>query len=97
MILEGVLQRIILEILKDPIGSVIQIATIICSLVISYLFSKKGTERYGYLLSFLTLPVFATLEYWYEEWVYFILNPIYLGIFWIGLRNHWRKNEKSAN
>jgi hypothetical protein len=85
-----VITRIIQEVTGDPIGITLQILTILLSLLIAFLYSRKGLERYGYLLSFVTLPVWVAEEWWYKEWCYFFLNPVYFIVFWIGLKNHWK-------
>ena len=81
----------ITEILKDPFGLTLQVLTVIIGLTDAYLLSKKGLERWGYLLAFVSLPLWVVLEWWYKEWFYFILNPIYFIVWGIGLKNHWRR------
>lgn len=85
--------KILTEMSKDVFGLILQLMTIVCSLTTAYLLSKKGYERYGYLLSFISLPLWIILEYHYAEWLYFILNPIYIYVFWKGLVNHWKDDK----
>ena len=76
------------------LGWILQALTIISSLGISYLFGKKGHERWGYLFSFLTLPLWVFLEWYYHEWLYLMMNPIYFYFWGKALKTHW--SEKGA-
>lgn len=80
-------------ILMDLYGITLQALTIIIGLVDAWLLSKKGLERYGYLLCFLTLPLWVLLEYHYKEWLYFALNPIYFILWGKGTLVHWRNKD----
>lgn len=75
-------------------GLLLQILTVIASLSTTWLLSKKGWERWGYLVGFSTIPVWIIMEYYYHQWFYFILNPIYFYMWGRGLKNHWRQNDK---
>jgi hypothetical protein len=77
----------------DPIGTVLQIATIGCSLVSTKLLTKKATERWGYLIMLLSLPVWMALEVYYAEWVYFFLNPVYIYLYYKAFKEHWKETE----
>lgn len=72
------------------IGFILQVLTVIASLGTTWLLSKKGYERWGYLVGFVTIPIWVVMEYYYQQWFYFILNPVYLYIWGKGLINHWR-------
>lgn len=75
-------------------GLILQILTVISSLSTAYLLSKKGLEKWGYLIGFITIPFWVIMEYYYQQWFYFILNPIYFYIWGKGIVSHWRQNEK---
>jgi hypothetical protein len=74
----------------DLIGTVLQVSTIGCSLIAAQLLTRKRTERWGYLVMLVSLPVYAALEAYYAEWVFFCLNPIYVWLYYKALREHWR-------
>jgi len=76
------------------VGHLLEISTIIASLLTSALLASKGRERYGYLVGFCTLPLWVITEAWYGQWVYFFINPVYFIIWGQGLYNHWRVKEK---
>jgi hypothetical protein len=77
----------------DPIGTTLQISTVVCSLITTWLLSRKGKERWGYLTGFVTLPLWCIMEAYYHQWVCLILNPLYLCWWWKGLKNHWGKDN----
>ena len=74
----------------DLVGSALQAATIGCSLISAKFLTRKTTERWGYLTMFVSLPVYAALEWWYAEWLYFFLNGVYIYLYWKCLKTHWR-------
>lgn len=74
----------------DLTGTALQVSTIGCSLIAAQLLTRKKTERWGYLMMFVSLPVYAALEAYYAEWVFFCLNPIYVYLYYKALKEHWR-------
>lgn len=76
----------------DPVGTALQIATIGCSLISAKLLTRKKTERWGYLFTLVSLPVYAVLEIWYAEWVYLCLTPVYVYLYYKCLKEHWKGN-----
>jgi hypothetical protein len=73
------------------LGEALQIATVVSSLTVSWLFSKKETAKWGYLLGLLTLPLWIILEFYYKQWFYLVVNPLYIYLWARGLRNHWKR------
>ena len=71
------------------IGFVLQVFTVFFSLLTTWLLSKKGKERYGYLIGFLSLPLWILMELYYRQYFYLILNPLYFVLWFKGLKNHW--------
>lgn len=69
---------------------VIQTTTVLCSLLTTLLLAWKGKERWGYLVGFVSLPLWVVMEWYYEQWLYLLLNPIYFVLWGIGLVRHWR-------
>jgi len=70
-------------------GLLLQILTVIASLGTAWFLSKKGLERWGYLIGFCALPLWVAMELFYQQWFYLILNPIYFIIWFRGLKAHW--------
>ena len=79
--------------LSDPYGLILQALTIVIGLLDAWLLSKKGLERYGYLICFVTLPLWVLLELHYKEWLYLALNPIYFYLWGKATIIHWRVDE----
>ena len=79
----------------DPIGTLLQASTIACSLIAAKLLTRIETERWGYLVMFITLPVYAALEAYYAEWVFFCLNPVYVYLYWRALKVHWVRKDNN--
>ena len=76
------------------LGEFLQVTCTVVSLLTTLLLSRKNPRivRLGYLLGFISLPLWVVLEYHYAQWVYFWINPVYLYMWGIGLRNHWKTN-----
>ena len=72
------------------IGFVLQVFTVFFSLLTTWLLSKKGKERYGYLIGILSLPCWILMEWYYQQWFYLVLNPVYLVLWFRGFYNHWK-------
>lgn len=81
------------------VGVVLQILTIMLSLLTGWFLSRKGKERWGYLIGFCSLPLWVIMEAYYQQWFYFFLNPVYFVMWGMGLKNHWkvRKEETDGN
>lgn len=73
-------------------GDLLQILCLIFSLLTTWLLSKRKYERYGYLVGFVTLPVWCITEVFYRQWWYLAVNPLYFWLWFVGLRNHWGKD-----
>lgn len=89
------LQNIIEALQKDWYGISLQVLTIIIGLFDAWLLSKKGLEKWGYLVCFVTLPLWVLLEYHYKEYLYLALNPFYFYLWGKGAWVHW--NNKNEN
>jgi len=77
--------------MTPDLGTVLQIAALPVSMLTTWLLSRKGKEGWGYLLGFLSLPLWCCLEVYYGEWVFFATTPAYVVWWFRGLRNNWRK------
>jgi hypothetical protein len=73
------------------VGDLLQILCLIFSLLTTWLLSKKKYEKYGYLIGFVTLPVWCITEAFYHQWYYLAINPLYFYLWGLGLKNHWSK------
>lgn len=71
-------------------GLILQILTVIASLLTGWLLSRKGKEKWGYLIGFCSLPLWFAMELWYGQWFFLLLNPIYF-VIWF---NGWQKHKK---
>jgi hypothetical protein len=77
------------------LGSLLQVITLGISSLTTWLLSRKGKERWGYLVGFLSLPIWCCLEIYYKEWIFLASTPFFV-VWWLrGLRNNWSvKNGK---
>jgi hypothetical protein len=75
-------------------GFVLQISTVICSLLTTWLLSRKGKEKWGYLVGLCTIPSWILMELFYRQYFFCSLNPIYIVLWWRGVVGHWGLNEK---
>ena len=74
----------------DP-GSLLQLATFPVSALTTWLLSRKGKERWGYLVGLLSLPLWCCLELYYQEYVFFASTPLFV-VWWArGLVNNWHE------
>ena len=71
-------------------GVAFQILTTVASLLTGTLLATKRWRRYGYLVGLCSLPLWVALEYFYGQWVYLSLNPLYFAIWGVGLYRNWR-------
>jgi hypothetical protein len=71
-------------------GTALQIATTLASLLTGALLASKRWRQYGYLLGFCSLPLWAAMEWYFSQWVFLALNPIYVVIWGVGLYRNWK-------
>jgi len=72
------------------IGTILQTLTTLASLATGALLASKRWRRYGYLLGFCSLPLWAAMEFYFGQWVFLALNPLYIGIWGVGLYRNWK-------
>ena len=74
-------------------GFVLQVLIVFFSLLTTWLLSRKGKERWGYLTGLISLPCWILMEWYYGQWFFLYLNPIYVVLWGKGLLNHWKLND----
>jgi len=72
------------------LGTLLQLIVLPVSMATTWLLSRKGKERWGYLVGFLSLPLWCCLEIYYKEWVFLATTPAYMVWWFRGLCNHWK-------
>lgn len=70
------------------VGLILQALTLLISLTTTYLLSRKGLEKWGYVVGFFGLSAWVVQEAYYQQWLYFVLNPIYFVLYFRGWMNH---------
>jgi hypothetical protein len=72
------------------LGVVLQILTTVASLVTGALLASRRWRRYAYLVGLCSLPLWIALEWWYAQWFYLALNPVYFITWGVGLYRNWK-------
>jgi hypothetical protein len=60
------------------------------SLVVTWLLSKKGYEKWGWIVGFFGLFGWVAEEWWFRQYFYLALNPIYFYLYLKG----WKKCQR---